>query len=129
MEVAAGLLIPYYIRGVAVGFPNDLGIDEKTYGHSFYLQTKYFLAQIAPEGNYLALQIRNRKYTKNGIKKHHNDLAIMFGAQHVLHDRITIDYNMGVGLYSNVSDYATDSNGDPIDVSIPVSLKIGYILK
>ena len=126
VEAGVGLLVPFYIRDIAMPLTDDLGVDENTYGSSFYMQAKYFMAKQAPLGNYCAVQFRNRNYIQSGVKMHHNDLVVMFGAQHIFNDKIAIDYNVGLTFYK--SNILTDYEGIELEIGLPVSLKIGYIL-
>lgn len=94
-------------------------------GLSVYVNPRVFLGRKAPEGYYLGLLYRRRKFSCGQV---HNDLAVNNGIQFAL-KRVVFEIMYGWGF--RIIDYPKSNSGqyhalEKIKLIFPASIKIGY---
>lgn len=132
IEVAGGVLLPYYTPELFEIAADNNEITKPEGGYSFSVQPKFYLFSDAPEGGYFSLQFRKRHYILNDLEMPeigYQDFTINFGSQFNLVHRLVLDYHLGVGFryktYHNrwLSGPHTKIGG----ICMPLALKFGYL--
>jgi hypothetical protein len=126
IEVALGYLFPGYQHSVySTLFAES---DSQYYGSGFstYLQQRFYTSS-GFKPYYIQFNVKHRQFSTMSS----GDLMLGFGQQWLLGDRFWFDMCLGMGLrkkWRRPNDPYGYQDFDDFMLSIPVSLKLGYIL-
>lgn len=140
LEVGGGIMPGYYIpeNNYLYSGGNPYLAGKMSVGYSIYACPKFYTEAYGPDDSYYGGLFRIRHYNMaNGDNVQYMDIAFNSGAQMIIADHITFEYNYGLGVrlrkQTDASGTVTSTNGSGATGNIfdglitPIGVKIGYM--